>query len=70
MERLLQACVAAAASVSAEAADTQLRTQKLAESNRETLSSVEGLREVIEAWPRLSPELRAAVLAVTRTVTK
>jgi hypothetical protein len=70
VERLLQACVAAAASVSAEAADTQLRTPSLAESNRETRSSVEGLREVIEAWPRLSPELRAAVLAVTRTVTK
>jgi len=67
VERLLQACVAAAASVSAETVDTQLRTQKLAESSSETMSSVEGLREVIEAWPRLSPELRAAVRAVTRT---
>ena len=69
VQRLLQACVAAAASVSAQTADTQLRTQSLGESSRETRSSVEGLREVVEAWPRLSPELRAAVLAVTRTVT-
>ena len=53
VERFLQACVELAASVSAETADTQLRTQKLAE-----------LREVSEA------ELRAAVLAVTRTATK
>ena len=57
-------------SVSAETVDTHLRTQKLAESSRETVSSLEGLREVIEAWPRLSPELRTAVLAVTRAVTK
>jgi tellurite resistance protein len=55
VERLLQACVAAAASVSAEAADTQLRTQELAD-----------LRDVIEAWPKLSAELRAAARAVTR----
>jgi tellurite resistance protein len=58
VQRLLQACVAAAASVSAQTADTQLRTQELAE-----------LREVVEAWPKLSAELRAAVRAVTRTVT-
>ena len=65
--RLLQACVAAVASVSAQTADTQLRTQKLAESSCETMSGVDGLREVIEAWPKLSAELRAAVRAVTRT---
>ena len=59
VQRLLQACVAAAASVSAESADTQLRTQRLAE-----------LREVIERWPALSVELRTAVLAVTRAVTR
>jgi hypothetical protein len=59
VERFLQACAQLAVSVSAETADTQLRTQKLAD-----------LREVIEAWPRLSPELRAVVLAVTRAVTK
>ena len=59
VERFLQACAAFVASVNGEIADTQLRTQKLGE-----------LREVIEAWPKLSPELRAAVLAVTRTVTK
>ena len=58
VERFLQACVQLAASVNAETADTQLRTQKLAE-----------LQEVIEAWPKLSAELRTAVLAVTRTVT-
>jgi hypothetical protein len=34
------------------------------------MSSVEGLREVIEGWPTLSAELRAAVLAVTRTATR
>jgi hypothetical protein len=59
VQRLLQACVAAAASVSAQTADTQLRTQELAE-----------LRDVIEAWPKLSAELRLAVRAVTRTATR
>ena len=58
-KRFLQACAGLVASVSAETADTQLRTQKLGE-----------LWEVVEAWPKLSAELRAAVLAVTRTVTK
>jgi hypothetical protein len=57
--RLLQACLTAAASVSAETDDTQQRTQRLAE-----------LREVIERWPALSVELRTAVLAVTRAVTR
>jgi hypothetical protein len=52
-----QACIEAAASEIEKTADTQLRTQKLAE-----------LREIISAWPKLSPELRAACLAVTRTV--
>jgi hypothetical protein len=70
VQRLLQAWVAAAASVSAETVDTQLRTQRLGESSREAMSSVDELREVIEAWPELSAELRAAVLAVTRTVMK
>ena len=59
VERFLQACAEVAASVSAETTDTQLRTQKFAE-----------LRNVIEAWPKLSAELRTVVLAVTRTVTK
>jgi hypothetical protein len=49
---------------------TQLRTQELAESSCETMSGVDGLREVIEAWPKLSAELRAAVRAVTRTATR
>src|SRR5258708_3584244 len=57
VQRFLQACVELAASVSAETADTQLRTQKLGESSSETMSSVEWLREVIEAWPKLSAEL-------------
>jgi hypothetical protein len=45
----LQACVEIIASEFAKSGDTQLRTQKFKE-----------LREVIEAWPKLSPELRAA----------
>ena len=67
VERFLQVCEQIAASVGAETTDTQLRTQKLAESSSETMSNVEWLREVIEAWPKLSTELRMAVLAVTRT---
>jgi len=59
VERFLQTCAQLAASVSVETADTQLRTQKLGE-----------LQEMVEAWPKLSPELRMAVLAVTRVVTK
>jgi hypothetical protein len=53
--RLLQACVEAAISEFEKTADTQLRTQKLAE-----------LQEIVPAWPKLPPELRTAVLAVTR----
>jgi hypothetical protein len=52
---LLQACADAAASEIEKSADAQLRAQKLAE-----------LREIISAWPKLPPELRAACLAVTR----
>jgi hypothetical protein len=59
VERFLQACAQLAASVSAETADTQRRTQKLVE-----------LGEVIEAWPKLSPELRIALLVMTRTANK
>jgi len=46
----------AAASEIAKADDVQIRTQKFGE-----------LREVVEAWPKLTPELRAAVLAVIRS---
>jgi len=52
----LQVCVMAAASEIAKADDVQIRTQKFGE-----------LREVVEAWPKLTPELRAAVLAVIRS---
>jgi len=51
----LQACIAAAVSEIANSADAQIGAQKLRE-----------LREVIEAWSKLSPELRTAVRAVTR----
>jgi hypothetical protein len=51
----LQACVEAIASVSAHSLDTQIRTQRLNE-----------LLVIVEAWPKLSPELRTACLAVTR----
>jgi hypothetical protein len=50
-----QACADAAASEIAKTADAQLCAQRLAE-----------LREIISAWPKLSPELRVACLAVTR----
>jgi hypothetical protein len=53
---LLQACVAAAASEIAGNPDAQLRAQKLGE-----------LQEILAAWPKLSSELRTAVLAVTRS---
>jgi hypothetical protein len=43
--------------MNAETAHTQLRKQKLVE-----------LREALEAWPKLSRELRRAVLAITRAV--
>jgi hypothetical protein len=39
----------------AKTADAQLRTQKVAD-----------LQEIVAAWPKLPPELRAACLAVTR----
>jgi hypothetical protein len=32
-----------------------------------SLRGVEWLREIISAWPKLSPELRAAALAMTRS---
>jgi hypothetical protein len=52
---LLQACVAAAVSETANNPDAQLRAQKLGE-----------LQEILTAWPKLSSELRTACLAVTR----
>jgi hypothetical protein len=52
----LQACVEFVISEFGKSADTHLRTQKLKD-----------LREVIESWPKLSPELRTACLAVTRS---
>jgi hypothetical protein len=55
----LQACVEVAASEIAKSADVQIDTQK-----------IEELRKVVEAWPKLSPGLRAAVLAVATSVTK
>ena len=45
---------------------THTCAQKLGESSCETMSNVEWLREVIEAWPKLSAELRAAVPEVMR----
>lgn len=53
---LLQAGVAAAVSEIANNPDAQLRAQELRE-----------LQEVVAAWLHLSPELRTAVLAVTRS---
>jgi hypothetical protein len=53
---LLQACITAAVSEFTASPDAQLRAQKLGE-----------LRELVAAWPHLSPELRTAVLAVTRS---
>jgi hypothetical protein len=50
----LEACAAALRSETAKSSDAQLHAQNLAE-----------LREVIEVWPKLLPELRAACLAVT-----
>jgi hypothetical protein len=70
-----QACAEAVASEIEKSADAQLRAQKLAESSDHepldpardhSLRGVEWLREIISAWPKLSPELRAACLAVTR----
>ena len=55
----LQACVEFVTSEFEKSGDTQLTTQKFAE-----------LREVIETWPKLSPELRMAILAVTRNANK
>jgi hypothetical protein len=54
-----QACADAAASEIAKTTDAQLHAQKLAE-----------LQEIISAWPKLSPELRTACLAVTQAVGK
>lgn len=59
VQRLLQACVAVTASMSAEILDTQPCTQDLIER-----------REVIEAWLKPSTELRAVVRAVTGMVRK
>jgi hypothetical protein len=52
----LQACVTAAVSEIAKSPDAHIGTQKLWE-----------LCEAVAAWSKLSPELRAAVLAVVRS---
>jgi len=55
----LQACLAAVASEMGKSADTQIRAQKISE-----------LREMVEAWPNLSVEFRATMLAMTESASK
>jgi hypothetical protein len=55
----LEACAAAISSESAETAGAQLRAQELS-----------GLAKIIVAWPNLSGEFRAAVLAMTQSASK
>jgi hypothetical protein len=57
--RFLEACAAAISSESAKTADAQLRAQELS-----------SLTKIIAAWPKLSGEFRAAVLAVTQSAGK
>ncbi len=54
----LQACVETATSEITKSADAQTGTQKIAV-----------LREVIDAWPQLLPELHAAMLVLIRRPT-
>jgi len=56
--RFLEACAAAISSESDKAADAQLRAQELS-----------SLTKFIAAWPKLSGEFRAVVLAVTQSAT-
>jgi len=56
--RFLEACAGVISSESAKTADAQLRAQELS-----------SLTKIIAAWPRLSGEFRAAVLAVTASAT-
>lgn len=59
MVRFLEACAAAISSESAKTTDPQLRAQELS-----------SLTNIIAAWPKLSGEFRAAVLAVTQSVSQ
>lgn len=52
----LEACASAISSESAKTADAQLRAQELS-----------SLTKIIAAWPKLSGEFRAAVLAMTES---
>jgi hypothetical protein len=56
--RFLEACAVVISSETAKTADPQLRAQELS-----------SLTKIIAAWPKLSGEFRAAVLAVTRGAT-
>lgn len=58
MLRFLEACAVAISSESAKTADAQLGAQELS-----------SLTKIIAAWPKLSGEFRAAVLAVTQSAT-
>jgi hypothetical protein len=59
MVRFLEACAAAISSESAKTTDAQLHAQELS-----------SLTKIIAAWPKLSGEFRAAVLAMTEGVSK
>ena len=59
MVRFLEACATAISSETAKTDDAQLRAQELS-----------SLTKIIAAWPKLSGEFRAAVLAVTQGATK
>ena len=56
--RFLEACAAAISSESAKTADAQPHAQELS-----------SLTKIMAAWPKLSGEFRAAVLAMTVSVT-
>lgn len=58
MIRFLEACAAVISSETAKTADAHLRAQELP-----------SLTKIIAAWPKLSGEFRATVLAVTQSAT-
>jgi hypothetical protein len=57
--RFLEACAAAISSDSTKTGDAQLRAQEFS-----------SLTKIVAAWPKLSGEFRAAVLAVIQSASK
>ena len=70
MVRFLEACAAAISSESAQTADALPSAHEVRDSLTLRAQKLSSLTKIIAAWPKLSGEFRAAVLAMTQSATE